>query len=98
MYVNATAELVTLAPGLRPLARGLKCILKCITKTNILAFDEREINPSFLSILILPSYAGNSLAIFFTVSFICETCHVHHQHSHITYTVYGLHEMAWLFK
>ena len=41
-----------------------------------------------------------SLAIFFTlsVSFICETCHVHHQHSHITYTVSGLHEMAWLFK
>ena len=33
----------------------LKCILKCITKTNILAFYEREINPSSVSILILPA-------------------------------------------
>ncbi len=30
-------------------------LLKCITKTNILAFYEREINPSSVSILILPA-------------------------------------------
>ena len=34
MYVNAKAELVTLAPGLRPLARGLSTYLYLLTHTR----------------------------------------------------------------